>query len=296
MSTAGPRLLVVGGCSGLVGRAVRNEFLPDHRIRSVHRTTDPAEAAVGLEFQPVDVGQVEDWRPYLREVDDVLILAWWRQARRRSFQRLADGLLGLVRQAEETGVRRLLQVSVPEAPDSLETGLPYLAQKRRVDRAVGASGLDYVIVRPSMLFGPRDVLATVLVRLARRYHRLPMFGEGDFHVSPLAVADLASILRRELDRGGRRTVDAGGPRRWTYRDLTEAIFRAVGRPPKYLRLGPRGAVRLARVLERFGSSLVYAYEVEWLLADQLGLSPYTGLSRPLSEIEPFLAEEARRSP
>ena len=86
----------------------------------------------------------------------------------------------------------------------------------------------------------------------------------------------------------------GGPKRWRYRDLTDAMFEALGRSPKYFPLSERGAIRLSRLLETFGSTLLYVYEVEWLLSDMLGLPPYEGLGQPLLPVEPFLAEEASR--
>ena len=286
--TSAPVLLVVGGCTGLVGRAVLSEFGHDRAIRSVHRRPAPSEVAAGVEVRSADAARVVDWGPYLEGVDTVLNLAWYRQARRSRFGRLAEGLLRLVGAAEAVGVRRFVHVSVPDAPSRLESDLPYLAQKRRVDRGVEASRLDYVIVRPTMLFGPGDVLLTVMARTIRRYHRFPMFGDGEYHLSPVSVTDLAAILRREAERGGRRNVTVGGPRRWRYRDLTDLLFQAQGLSPRYFHLGPTASVWLARTLETLGSSLLYAYEVEWLLSDMLGLPPYPGLDRPLADAEPFV--------
>jgi len=291
-----PVLLVVGGCGGLVGRAVLAEFRATHRIRSLHRHPTPTELAAGVETRPVDASELADWRPHLAGVDTVLTLAWYRPPRGARFPRLADGLLRLVREAEQVGVRRFVHVSVPDAPPELETGLPYLTEKRRVDRAIESSRLAYTIVRPTMLFGPGDVLLTVMLRTIRRYHRFPMFGDGEYHLSPLSTTDLAQILRREGDRGARRNLPVGGPKRWRYRDLTDALFRAAGLPPRYLALSPANSVRLARLLELFDSSLLYVYEVKWLLSDLLGLPPYVGLDRPMAEVEEFLQQEARRPP
>ena len=111
-----PRLLVVGGCTGLVGRAVLAEFGGDRRIRSVHRRPAPSEAAAGVEWVGGDASELADWKPLLQGVDTVLTLAWYRQARRRRFRRLAEGLLRLVRDAETVGIRRFVHVSVPDAP------------------------------------------------------------------------------------------------------------------------------------------------------------------------------------
>jgi uncharacterized protein YbjT (DUF2867 family) len=291
---ARPRILLVGGGLGLVGRALVEEFRSDHWIRSLHRRPSAAELVQGLEVVRADVGYVVDWTPILEGVDLVLNVAWYRAGPDRKFRRLAAGLEGLIRASEKQGVRRFLHLSVPPAPPELEAHLPYLVRKRQVDAALARSELDYVIVRPTMLFGPRDKLLTVMLRTISRWHRFPLFGDGEYHVSPLAARDLAHIVRRELTLGGRRTVDAGGPERWRYLDLTHRLFDALGVPPKYVRLSPRGGRRLARFLETFGSSLLYAYEVDWLVSDLLGLVPYAGLDRPLTPVDGFVRAEAAR--
>jgi len=289
-----PRLLLVGGGGGLVGRSIVEEFAADWAIRSVHRHAVAEEARRGVEWIPADVARVPDWDPYLRDVDLVVNVAWYRHGPARRFAPLAAGIARLLGATEGARVRRWIHVSVPDAPASLEAGLPYLAYKRQVDSAWTSAGRSYAIVRPTMLFGPNDKLLTVMLRTMARYGRFPMFGDGEYHVSPLAARDLARILRREAATDVSRTVSVGGARRWRYRDLTDRMFAALGRPPRYVHLSPKGSVRLARVLETFGSSLLYAYEVEWLLSDLLGLPPYEGLDPPLAPVEPFLLTEAAR--
>jgi uncharacterized protein YbjT (DUF2867 family) len=287
-SSRRPRILIVGGTGGLVGRALREEFRSDHDIRSLHRHRVPAEDQPGIEWVPQSVETVRDWRPILKDVDEVVNVTWYRFGSDRRFQPLAEGLLRLIRACEDVRGVRFVQLSVPPAPPEIETGLPYLVRKREVDAALARSGLAYSIVRPTMLFGPRDKLLTVLLRTANRWHRLPMFGEGRYHISPISVGDLARIVRREAATPHGTTVDAGGPRRWEYRELTGRLFHELGVGPRYLRLSAAGGRRLARLLETFGSSLLYAYEVDWLVSDMLGLPPYVGLSTPLEPVEGFV--------
>jgi uncharacterized protein YbjT (DUF2867 family) len=148
-----------------------------------------------------------------------------------------------------------------------------------------------------MLFGPGDKLLSVMLRTAARWHRLPMFGDGKYRVSPIAVRDLARIVRREAGLEESHIVPAGGPRTWQYRELTDFLFESLGLMPKYVRLSVAGGERLARLLEWVGSSLLYAYEVEWLVSDRLGLPPYEGLPFPLQPVEEFVrAEGMQRRP
>ncbi len=277
-----------------MGRALLREFVSDWDIRSVHRHPTSEEAIPSVEWVPTDVATVPRWRPLLDGVDLVVNVAWYRSGPDRRFRPLAEGLRRLIAEVPSSGVRRMVHLSVPTATDHIETTLPYMVRKREVDRALEASGVAYSIVRPTMLFGPRDKLLTVMLRVMERYHRFPMFGDGEYHVSPIAVRDLARIVRREAGLGGNRTVTAGGPRTWRYRDLTDRLFAALGRPPRYFHLSPRAGERLARVLETVGSSLLFAYEVEWLVADLLGLPPYEGLATPLESVEEFLQAEGMR--
>ncbi|HTS32929.1 MAG TPA: NAD(P)H-binding protein [Thermoplasmata archaeon] len=289
-----PRLLLVGGGSGLAGRHLLEEFHPTHLIRSVHRHPSAREAELGVEWIPADVARVADWRPLLADVDLVVTVAWYRAGPDRRFRPLAEGLERLIRACEGLGVPRFVHLSVPEATPHIETELPYMVRKREVDRTLAASGLSYSILRPTMLFAPRDVLLTVMLRTMARWHRFPMFGDGEYHVSPVAARDVASIVRRESTLDRRGVVEVGGPTRWRYRDLTDFLFGTLRLPPRYLRMSPRNGVRLARFLETVGSSLLYAYEVEWLVSDRLGLAPYQGLERPLQGVEGFVQSEATR--
>lgn len=289
-----PRLLLVGGGGGLVGRAILAEFAPSWKIRSIHRHPAPGEAAAQVEWIPADVATFADWPRALRDVDLVVNVAWYRFGPKRRFAPLAEGLLRLIASSQEVGVPRFVHISVPPATASIESSLPYMTYKRKVDHALEATELSYAILRPTMLFGPRDKLVTVMLRTMARYHVFPMFGDGDYHLSPIAVSDLARVILKEAKSGETHTVLVGGPTRWKYRALTDEMFERLGLPARYFRLSPRGAIRLARFLETVGSSLLYAYEVEWLLADLLGLPPYEGLTTPLEPVEPFLSAEARR--
>jgi uncharacterized protein YbjT (DUF2867 family) len=278
----------------LAGRAILQEFSPDWNIRSIHRHPVPAESLPTVEWVRSDAGRVLDWRPLLEGVDLVVNVAWYRAGSDRRFRPLADGLRRLIGDAGSAGVARFVHVSVPVGTPEIERALPYMMRKREVDRALESSHLLYSIVRPTMLFGPRDKLLTVMLRTIIRWHRLPLFGEGEYHVSPISARDLARIVRREAGLASRHTVDAGGPQRWRYRDLTDRLFETVGRPARYVRMSPAGGRRLASLLEFFGSSLLYPYEVDWLVSDRLGLSPYTGLSTPLEPVEEFLRVEGGR--
>jgi uncharacterized protein YbjT (DUF2867 family) len=145
-----PRILVVGGTGGLVGRAVLTALGSEFQIRSIHRHEVAAESAASIEWIRADVGTLMSWRPALDGVDAVLNLAWYRWSDESDFRVLREGLGRLITDAEAVGLRRFVHVSVPDAPESLEQDLPYLPRAgsragscgRRCStvRAIGWSG------------------------------------------------------------------------------------------------------------------------------------------------------------
>lgn len=288
------RVLLVGGGGGLLGRSLLPELLDQFEVRSVHRHRVPMESRAGVEWVPADVSRLRDWGPLLEDVDIVINVTWYRWGNTTRFRHLYEGLHALLETCRAMRVDRFLQVSVPDAPATLERRLPYLTYKRRFDRELLASGLSARVVRPTMMFAPSDRLLTVMLGLMKRYPWFPMFGDGEYHLSPVAAADVARILVRESAGTAGGTVDVGGPVRYRYRELTDLMFRALGRSPRYVHLGPRGSVALAQLIQDLGSTLIYAYEVAWLLSDLLGPAPYPGLPSPLERVEPFLDREARR--
>ncbi len=292
--SSAPTVLLVGGAGGLVGRALLPELVGGFRIRSVHRRPVEMEERAGAEWIPTDLGAISDWSSRLDGVDVVVTLAWYRWARPGQFRRLYEGLHRLLDAARRGSRPRFVHVSVPPAPPDMERGLPYLAYKRAFDRELAASGLSYRIVRPTMLFGRGDRLLGVMLRMMRRYRIFPMFGDGGYHVSPLAVEDLARILRREIAGTDTGTLEVGGPDRYRYRDLTDQMFAALGLPPRYWRFSPRASIALGQMVQDLGSTLLYAYEVEWLLSDMLGLAPAPEMDPPLRRVGPYLADEVAR--
>ncbi|MCI4318985.1 MAG: NAD(P)H-binding protein [Thermoplasmata archaeon] len=289
MSAGGrPRVLLVGGGGGFVGRQLLPLLLREFDVRSIHRHPVASEAVPGVEWVEGDVARLRDWTPVLRDVQVVVNLAWYRWARPRRFEELYGGLRGLLTAAIDAKVHRFLQLSVPAAPLRMERELPYLRWKRRFDQELTDSGLSYAIVRPTLLFGPGDVLLSVMLRMVRRYPFFPMFGDGSFRVNPLAVADLARQIRKLAGSSTVGQFDLGGPETFRYRQLTDLLFRVAGRRPRYWTMNARNGIRLAGLLQSFGSNLLYAYEVEWLMSDLLVQPVAEGIGGPLERVEPYL--------
>ncbi|KLE33845.1 NAD-dependent epimerase/dehydratase family protein [Aurantiacibacter luteus] len=140
-----------------------------------------------------------------------------------------DGTRAVVDAARDAGVARFVHVSSLAAR---EPGLSdYGHSKRLAEEVVQVSGLDWTVVRPPAIYGPRDTEMFELFRAAR-WCVLPMPPRGRasyIHVEDLARLLLDLVPAREAASGRIFEPDDGHAGGWSHQDVGHAIGRAVGR-------------------------------------------------------------------
>ncbi len=146
-----------------------------------------------------DLADPDMWRDSLLGVDRILHLASATGKVPRATYRnvIVRGTERLLSAAQSAGVARMLFVS------SVAAGFPdrrhyhYAEAKRDAEALVLASGLDSLVVRPTMVFGAGSAVFAGMQKLAT----LPVplvFGSGELSVQPIHVDDLAALLRVAL--------------------------------------------------------------------------------------------------
>jgi len=157
------------------------------------------------------------------------------------------GTLNLIEAAVAAGVPRLVFVSSLAAREPNLSA--YGASKQRAERLVRASGLDWTMVRPPAIYGPRDRDLFELFRAAK-WGLVPAPKHG--RASMLHVDDLARLLLALIPGGEGVThatfePDDGRANGWSHYEMARAIGWAVGRRPFVLGLTPAAMHRAARI-------------------------------------------------
>lgn len=214
----------------------------------------------------------------------------------------ARGPSALFEGAAQAGVRRIVQVSalgVGHGADALRTR--YATSKLQADdalRALGATrGVDWAIVRPSLVYGPRSQSAG-LFRLMTRLPVIGLPGGGQQAVQPIHVDDVAEVIVAMLAHAQpiAREVELAGPRPMRYRDMLAAFRRAQGLPPALWLSVPMPAMKLTAWLAQalpqqalspdtltmleHGNTSTHNGAAEWLGREPLALDDAIG-RRPL---------------
>jgi nucleoside-diphosphate-sugar epimerase len=216
-------MVLVTGASGFIGRPlVRRLIARGHEVRALVRRADEG---IGLAEAGRVVGDMRDSAALDRAVSGaqgVVHLAWATGVSRESVVREinVEGTRRLLEAAARRGARRFVFVSSVSAVRR-RLG-PYGRTKREGESLVSASGLEWVILRPSLVYGPGERgLFARLARSLRTLPVLPVIGDGSIELDPVHVEDVCEVIAQCLERSQvvHKTYDLLGPERLTFDQL-----------------------------------------------------------------------------
>jgi UDP-glucose 4-epimerase len=222
------KLAVTGG-TGFVGQAVLDEA-GRRGLRVMALARREQQPRQGVEWLRGDLADSEALAALVSGADAVLHIAGVVNTPDPTGFHLGNvaGTEALVAAASHAGVKRFVFVS------SLAAREPHLSRygrsKAHAEAVVEASGLDWTIVRPPAIYGPRDREILEMFRAAA-WGIVPMPPPG--RTSIVHVDDLARLLlglREAVSVTGQVfEPDDGRPNGWSHRELALAIGAAVGR-------------------------------------------------------------------
>lgn len=160
----------------------------------------------------------------------------------------ADSIL---RSAKEAGVRRGIFISTTAIFTQLNAGSKSI--RLAAEEAVQTSGLDFTILRPTMIYGsPRDRNMWRLMRLLRVSPVIPIFGNGESLQQPIFVDDVAQavLLALQNDITIGRSYNISGRDPLTYNQVIDTVASALGKRVWKLHLPYMPIVHVLQFTER----------------------------------------------
>jgi len=282
--------VTVFGGSGFLGQAIVRALAPQgYLVRVAARRIELAEKVKTAG----DVGQITLMRANLRIPESVSNAIAGSQAvinaagiafehgRQRYKTVHAAGARTIADAARAAGVERLVHVSGIGA-DSRSWKNRYVQSKVEAEDAVVAGFESATILRPSVVFGPEDVLFNRLAKIAALPRILapfmPVVGSGRAKVQPVFVGDVAAAAVAVLARPdtAKSVFELGGPRVYTYRELAALTLREIDRDKPIIGV-PAGLMKLAAFFAEFPAILGRTPQIT---RDQVGLLLHDNVVRP----------------
>ncbi|OGP25025.1 MAG: hypothetical protein A2X93_04875 [Deltaproteobacteria bacterium GWC2_56_8] len=251
-------ILLTGG-TGFVGRHLATE-LESRSYKALCLARDPRRASAlpgnRISFVQGDVTVPSSLAPALKEIDTVIhLVGILVETKGSTYRRVhVEGTRNVVGACLKAGIRRYIHISALGARKGAAS--EYHRTKWEAEEIVRASGLDYTIFRPSVIFGGGDRFTNTFASAMRLSPFVIVPGDGQNRMQPVFVKDVAKALSAsvgmEATKG--RIYEIAGPLALSFDEIIDAIAESIGKrrvkvhaPMPLMRIG---AAIMERTLSR----------------------------------------------
>jgi uncharacterized protein YbjT (DUF2867 family) len=228
-------MILVTGATGFVGSHVLRRLAqtePRGSLRALVRDRAKASLPEGVVAVEGDITKPESLPAAVSGVDVIIHAAAITGDRKEPYRGAYDrinriGTENLMSAAKNAGVKRLVVMSgLGCRPAPAGT---YMATRWGMEEAVRGSGIPFVILQPSVLFGAGAPFVTALAGLARVFPVLPLVGGGRTRFQPFWIEDLVTCVVGSAASGepAGRALPLGGSEWATFKEVLQTICQAM---------------------------------------------------------------------
>lgn len=228
-------MILVTGATGFVGSNLITQLLKDgHAVRALvrdhghaaRRALQGCEAVVGDITVPASL--LEAITPPVTAIIHLVgILAETDGA---TFNKIhIDGLRNVVNACLAKGVSRFVHISALGTRQDARSS--YHKTKWAAEEILRASGLEYTIFRPSVIFGAEDRFTNLFAHIIKTTPVVIIPGSGQNRMQPVFVKDVVRAVSLSVEAGATmgKTYEIGGKDVFTFDEIIDLIGAAIGR-------------------------------------------------------------------
>jgi uncharacterized protein YbjT (DUF2867 family) len=274
------KILVAGG-TGFIGTHVVRELLsldPDISIRILTRRAHTANRwGKRVEFTQANVTKPATLASTAAGIDIAVhavqfpnhpienpALGW------TYLEVAGKGTRNMVEACKGARVRRFIYVTC--AGRTSGKNRPWVTASKMAENAVRQSGMEYMILRPSLVYGPEDRSLNRMIGFTRHLPFVPVIGDGKATLQPVSVFDVARIaaLAALTREGVNQTYDLSGPQELTIDQIARIIQKVLGKKRILIHVPVALAKFVAGLVSMLPTPPLSPGAIEFMLTEEKG--------------------------
>jgi len=252
-------MIFLTGGTGFVGSYLTRALAErGYKVRCLARRSSAIKHLEGLGFEVIlgDIRDPASLEGAFKDIDVIIHLAAIVEGRRQELEAVNwKGTANIVAAAKAAGVNRIIHMSSLGASPNKK--YPYAFSIWKGEGEV--KKLDYIILRPSIIFGQGDKFITGLVRIIKNSPIIPIIGSGRTKLQPIWVEDVIRCILVILksERFSKEIIPLGGAEILSYEEIINELIKILGVKRIKLRV-PRRATRfIVKNLKRLGINIPF---------------------------------------
>lgn len=253
--------VLLTGANGFIGSYITAALLLDgHSVTAAVRNPEELlkrypklKAAVAVDMNTAT--SAKHWLPLIEGMDAVINCAGVLQGSAKqniwNIHHLSPA--ALFEACEKAKVKKVIQISAISADK--EVGTAYALSKLAADDDLRSRGLDWVVLRPSLVMAANAYGGTALLRKLAALPVIPLVGKGDQKFQLVMMDDLTKVVLNSLTgpRTNKITLDVVGPDILEVKDILIKLRAWLGKKPAPVIPIPLGLVKITSRLADFFS-------------------------------------------
>lgn len=174
-----------------------------------------------------DISSPASYAADLKDVDIVLHMAAITHTNKISmyYEINSAATADLIKKCKEYGVKRFIFISTRAIS---EEGGHYSRSKLMAEKYVEGSGLDWVIIRLSEVYGiDGESGVSMILNNIERFPFIPIIGNGEYKIAPVYITDVLFAINQVIKKNDikKRIYNIAGPESFTFNEFIDKVLK-----------------------------------------------------------------------
>ena len=134
----------------------------------------------------------------------------------------------------------------------------YLLSKKMGEEFIQSNNNNYIIIRPSVVYGEEDNFINQFGRMAKIFPFLPLFKKGNTKFQPIYVNDLSLMimnLMSKFDQYKNQNIAAVGKEVFSFKEILSHIFFTLQKKERFINIPSFFAILQGKIMEKLPKPL-----------------------------------------